>query len=200
MKKLLPVAFLVLSSVYTSAATASDNWYIGALYSAQKTKPMAGRNFDTAGIIVGYQYNEYIGVEARFSGGLSGYSNSWSDTDSSEFEYYEDVDNQSSFLIKTSYPILDSFYVYGLAGYTNTKLEVGGSGQYTDHNVNEDYSFKRSLSENGFSYGLGVNYQLNEQLNIFVDYQVLPDFQTAITFEEQDWDWKSTNIGINYVF
>ena len=200
MEKLLLVTFLTLSLVYTSAATANDTWYIGTLYSAQKTKPMNGRDFDTAGIIVGYQYNEYIGVEVRSSVGHSGYSNTWSDPDLSEYEYYEDVGNQSSILLKASYPILDSLYVYGLAGYTNTKLEVGGSGQFSDSNVDEDYSFKHSLSDSGFSYGLGLNYQLNEQFNIFVDYQALPDFQTAITYVAQNLDWNSTNIGINYMF
>ena len=199
MKRLLLLTFSILASAYTSSVCAEDNWYFGALYSAQKT-PVSGRDFDTAGIIVGYQYNEYFGFEARLSTGVSGYSNSWSATDLSEYEYYEDVENQSSVFIKASFPILESFYVYGLAGYTNTKLEVGGSGQTTDSNVTDSYSFKHSLTENGFSYGLGLNYQLNEQFNIFVDYQVLPDFQTAITYVEQDWDWNNTNIGINYIF
>ncbi len=197
-KNLLPIFFTLVLS-YTPSAFAENSWYLGALYSAQKT-PVSGRNFDTAGVIVGYQHNEYLGLEARLSAGFSGYSNSWSTAELSKYEYHEDVENQNSIFIKASYPILKSLHIYGLAGYTKTKLEVGGSGQSTGSNVADDYSFKHSLTESGFSYGLGLNYQLNEQLNLFVDYQVLPDFQTAITYAEQDWDWNSTNIGINYIF
>ena len=49
----------------------------------------------------------------------------------------------------------------------------------------------------GSSYGVGLNYKLNEKFNIFVDYQVLPNFEPNSNFSKS---WKSTSIGVNYSF
>ncbi len=119
MKKLLSTTILSLFASQPFIATANDHWYGGVIYTIQKTKPMSGRNFDTAGILLGYQYNEYFDIEARFSGGISGYSNNWSDANLTEYKSSEDVDVQSSIFVKTSYPLLDSLSIYALTGYTN---------------------------------------------------------------------------------
>jgi opacity protein-like surface antigen len=197
MKKLLPLTFVILASTSVFPVSATDNWYLGVQYNAQEIS-ISGRDFNTAGIIAGYQYNEYFSLETRVNVGASGYSTSYDGTEFSG-SYKEDIDTQASLLIKASYPIFDSFKLYGLAGYTKTKIEISGLGQTNDSegNIVGNYPFELSKSESGFSYGLGLDYQLNEQFNFFIDYQVLPDFEPSANFSKS---WKSATIGVNYSF
>jgi len=198
MKKLLPLTFAILTSTYTSTVNAENSWYLGALYNAQEIS-IYGRDFNAAGIIAGYQYNEYFALETRLSTGTSGYSNSFGIGEETVGSYSEDIDTQASLLVKASYPILNSFKLYGLAGYTNTKIEWNVSGQFIDSEdtILEDYPRNGTISNNGFSYGLGLDYQLNENFNVFIDYQVLPDSERN---SDTSRSWKSTTIGVNYAF
>jgi opacity protein-like surface antigen len=130
--------------------------------------------------------------------GTSGYSSSYGSTKPKD-SYSEDIDSQVSLLLKASYPISESFKLYGLAGYTKTKIEINGLGQTNDSkgNIIGDYHFEHTISEGGFSYGLGLNYQINEQFSFFADYQVLADYAPNRDFSE---NWDSTTVGINYYF
>lgn len=197
MNKLLTLTFTLLVSTYASNASAENSWYLGALYNAQEIS-LHGRDFNSAGLIAGYQYNEYFALETRISAGTSGYSGSYRGT-KLKGSYKEDIDTQTSVSIKASYPIFNSFKLYGLAGYTNTKLETNGLGQYNDSegNITGDYTYKQTESESGLSYGLGLDYQINAQFNVFIDYQVLPNFEPNSNFSKS---WKSTTIGVNYSF
>jgi opacity protein-like surface antigen len=58
-------------------------------------------------------------------------------------------------------------------------------------------SSKITNSDSGLNYGIGLNYQINEQINIFVDYQIIPDFEPVSGYSSS---WKSTTIGVNYSF
>ncbi|MBA6293788.1 porin family protein [Colwellia sp. MB3u-70] len=195
MKKILPLTFTVLISTYASSVSANDSWYLGVLYNTQDIS----RDFDTAGLIAGYQYNQYLALETRLSTGTSGYSSFYGTPEAPRGEYKEDIDTQVSLLIKASYPLFESFNLYGLVGYTNTQLEISGLGQNNDSNGNVigDYDFESTHSEHGLSYGIGLNYQLNKQFNIFIDYQILPDYEPTPTYTESS---SSTTIGVNYYF
>jgi len=198
MKKLLSFTFSILTSTYAFTANADDNWYLGALYNSQDIS-INGRDFNAAGVIAGYQFNKYFALETRYATGTSGYSSSYGTPEEPWGSYSEDIDTQTSLSIKASYPIFESFKIYGLAGFTKTKLEIKGVGQKNDSdgNIVENYSYKRTDSESGFSYGIGLDYQVNEQVNIFIDYQVLPDFEPSTSYSKS---WKSTTIGVNYSF
>ena len=196
MKKLLPLTLAILALVCTSSVCAEDSWYLGALYNAQDISS-DDREFNTAGIITGYQYNKYFALEARLNIGVSGHSTSLTFDQASDINYKEDIDSQASLSIKSSYPIDKSINLYVLAGYTTTKIKTNSSMIITDSNgaVLFPYDFKTTYS--GGSYGVGLNYQLNEQFNLFIDYQVLPDFDPVSNYSK---NWKSTNIGVNYSF
>jgi len=196
MRKILYICLALLT--LPSYASESDDWYIGALYNSQKIS-ISGRDFNALGMIAGYQYNKYLALETRVSVGTEGYSSFYGTPDSREGEYKEDIDTQASLFIKASYPILESVNIYGLAGYSNTKLEIRGLGQVNDSNSNiiGNYPFKITETKSGFSYGFGLTYKINEQFNIFIDYQVLPDFEPNSNFSKS---WKSTSVGINYFF
>ncbi|MGJ8682215.1 porin family protein [Paraglaciecola sp.] len=198
MKKLLPLALTILTSTYASTAYAENSLYLGALYNAQGIS-IHGRDFNTAGIIAGYQYNKYFVLETRLSSGTSGYSSFYGTPEEPRGSYSEDIDTQASLLIKASYPIFNLFKLYGLAGYTNTKMETNGLGQRNDSegNIIGNYPYEHTESESGFSYGLGLDYQINAQFNVFIDYQLLPDFEPNSNFSKS---WESTTIGVNYSF
>lgn len=71
-KKLLPLTFTMLVSTYTSTVCADNSWYLGASYNAQAIS-LNDRDFNTAGVVAGYKYNQYFAIETRFSSGTSGY-------------------------------------------------------------------------------------------------------------------------------
>ncbi len=198
MKKYLPLVFTALASAPVFSALADDSWYLGALYNAQEISSNE-RDFNTAGIIAGYKYNDYFSLETRLAKGTSGYSSFYGSPESREGNYSEDIDSQISLLLKASYPLFESFNIYGLAGYSKTELETKGLGQSYDSDGDfiENYSFARTDSYSGFSYGLGLSYQVSAQFNIFADYQILPDFEPAPNFSKS---WNSTTIGVNYSF
>jgi hypothetical protein len=196
MKKLLPLTFAILASAYTSSVCAEDSWYLGALYNAQDVS-LDDREFNTVGIITGYQYNNYFSLEGRLNTGVSGHSTSLTFNQGSDINYKEDIDTQASLSMKVSYPIGKSYNLYGLVGYTSTKIKTNRGMLIVDSNgaVNALVNPKKTYS--GSSYGVGLNYKLNEKFDIFVDYQVLPNFEPNSNFSKS---WKSTSIGVNYSF
>jgi opacity protein-like surface antigen len=202
MKKLLALTFTTLISTYAPSVIAEDTWYLGGLYNAQETSPDDGdfsSDFNTIGVLAGYQYNKYFALEARIATGTSGYTGTFGHPDSTEGSYNEDINSQMSLSIKASYPIFKSLRLYGLAGYTKTKVEISGTATIdAPDGVNFiNFPFKITNSDSGFSYGIGLNYQINEQFNIFVDYQILPDFEPDPSYSAS---WESTTIGVSYSF
>ncbi|OHU85027.1 MULTISPECIES: porin family protein [Pseudoalteromonas] len=196
MKVLLPAAMIMLGAAYTQNAMASDV-YVGALYNQQDIDA-PGNDFNTAGIVLGYQLNEYVAFEGRFATGTSGVLARTTATDFSH-SYKEDMDLQSSLLLKLTYPIADGLNVYGLAGYTRSKIEFESKGIQTNElgNVVLEYHNESSWTRGGLSYGIGVEYQLNDNFTVFVDHQILPDFDVAIAYDQK---WKSTTVGFAYRF
>jgi hypothetical protein len=214
MKKLLLITFTILLSTFASSTYADDSWYLGALYNVQSMAlynkgglSEYGRDtFKAAGIIAGYQYNDYVALETRFNTGTSGYSSSyrWENADSLNLVYEEDIDTQVSLLIKASYPIFESFNVYSLAGYTKTYVNITSAERAYDINNRASYfSLNRIIKQGGFSYGFGFSFQLKEQFNVFVDYQVLSDsepYNGNNYYKQPSKKWKSTTIGVRYCF
>lgn len=196
MKKLLPLAITILASSYVATANAEDSFYIGALYNAQDLS--ANRDFNAAGIVAGYKYNQYFALETRLAKGTSGYAFYYVEPQPGG-GYEEDIDKQISLSIKASYPIFESFQVYGLVGFTKTKLEIYRYGPVFDSEGNffEAGPFESTQSESGLSYGIGLDYQINQQFNIFIDYQILPDILQLANYSRRS---KSTTIGISYSF
>lgn len=85
--------------------------------------------------------------------------------------------------LKPMYP-LGAISIYGLLGY----------GQV-------DYDNGRSLSESGFQWGIGANYEVVENIGVFVDYTSLYD-DTGFDGElpNQDVLADSINVGFTYKF
>ena len=108
------------------------------------------------------------------------------------------------FLIKASYPITNDFNIYALAGLSITQSKLNGTARrFSADGSYEDIIYEDSSTDNGFSYGVGVNYQLNKHFSLFIDYQMLPELERYSFLSDLDSDadnWSNISIGANYFF
>jgi OOP family OmpA-OmpF porin len=89
----------------------------------------------------GYEWNQYFGVEARFLSTFLG-------ADPLGGEKLQHI----GIFAKPMYPLGEDFNIYGLLGYGWTKTSTELSG-----------SLLPTLSESGFSAGLGLEYDLSDK-------------------------------------
>ena len=181
----------------TSDKTFDGDFYVGIGYGYTDNSNKIG-NVDTDAstnnvlIQAGYDFNKYIGIEARLWEGVGG-------TDATQtgglFPGTYDVSDSYAWgaYVKPQFPILDSLNVYGMLGYAVTSLKYNGTDTSTD----------------GFSWGLGAEYYILDNSSLFVDYVNLGS-QDSATFvyvpsgATQDTsasiDVYSVNVGIKYKF
>jgi opacity protein-like surface antigen len=201
MNKTLSLTMCILASTYFSTASAKDtnDWYIGSLYNSQTISFYGSRDFKSAGAIAGYKINDIFSIETRFHTGVSDYSFNLNTPRFEGQKYKQNIEYQGHLLAKASYPIVEAFNVYALAGYTKTKTGITTSLSHTDlsGNTSVTYPYQYSKNTDGFSYGVGLDYQINNQFSVFVDYQVLPNFDI---YQDSSGSWDSLNLGVNYLF
>ena len=164
-------------------------YYVGAGYSILNYDEVysdgVSADVDLQGLtlILGYQFNHYLSLEARYTKSLGGSDEKWSDG-----KTRDDVENEMTNLalyLKPSYPVGD-FKLYGLLGY----------GQLT-----YQYQDTEKQTENGFQWGLGTSYSINNNLSVFVDYTQLYDdtgFDNYIA--DCDYEADAWTVGITYSF
>jgi len=152
---------------------------------------------DNVMLQAGYQFNEYIAVEARawfavgdatmsasqgyrgVSGDLSGDYSSW------------------GIYVKPMYPVTDAFNVYALLGYASTSIEPDSASA-------DNYFW----DTDEFSWGLGAEFGVTENVYIFADYVNLgaPDNfdwkHNGVTTPDVDVDGDlyTFNVGVTYKF
>ena len=104
------------------------------------------------------------------------------------------MDYQNALYFKASYPIFREFTLYGLAGYTESKLEIESFGQRQDGSF---YPTTFEQKDSGFAYGVGLDYEINNHFSVFLEHQKLPDYEIG---SSASFDWETTSLGINYRF
>ncbi len=204
MKITLALSSLLLSTTFTFAGGGGKNfmkavepvlaiptlevvkdYYVGVGYScAQVTGDNPDQKFLAMGAMsvdVGYQVNEFLAVEAR-------YTRSLSDINYKTWNVDRDLDGSSlsnlGIYLKPQYSF-EAFGLYGLLGYGQVKLDNG----------------ENTFTETGLQYGLGTTFSVLGT-NIFVDYRRLYDsegFDTLVS-ENQDVAANSYTLGVNYLF
>ncbi len=203
MKIALAYLFTLLTAIlaYPALAKEKQPWYLGGAYSFQNIsfKDIDAHKVDTLGVIAGYKIDDIFSLEYRLNTGISNDSFPLPvpSNFSNEFEY--EIDYQMSILAKATYQIGRNFDVYALAGFSTTKnhMKFFGSSYDFQGNVISNSTSNYSKNTNGFTYGLGLAYQLTKQLNIFLDYQVLPDIDSMGDLKA---NWHSTSVGLYYLF
>jgi len=156
-----------------------DGLYAGMGYTYMEIDN-AGLQGDATGngltLLAGYNFNEYIALEGRFSQTLGDLSidNGPDDGDLSNIALY----------IKPQYMVADRFTVYGLLGYGQVSFDNGTTDR----------------SEDGFQYGAGISIMATENIGIYVDYTRLYDDDNFDGIVDQDITVDAVNVGIQYNF
>jgi len=131
----------------------------------------------------GYQYNDYVAVEGRYTFGVS---TSYDEGSWNAAQDYDDDMTSWGIYLKPMYPVTEAFDIYALLGYGGVMLNnVAGGDPY----------------ESGFQWGLGVQYEVTDSVVVFVDYVSLYD-DTGFDYRAQldDVDADEWTLGVSYKF
>lgn len=104
-----------------------------------------GVNMGTVHITGGYQFNDFLALEARAGMGVG---------DAHHAGQTFEIDTYYAGFVKIGAP-LDNVYPYLLAGYSRGTIETKGASDWT---------------ESDMSYGLGISYQLAPSLSMQGEY------------------------------
>jgi len=161
-------------------AASPSSFYIGlGVVAAGLSRDCACANKDAdrlkdmtyGGIVrVGWDYNQYIGIEGR-------YLNASLEDDFSKTTHY-------GLYLKPQYLVTESINVYGLLGYGETTVD------YDSHQGRSS-----TLSKTGFSYGAGLEYALGAQWALWLDYQHLLNDEAKFSTDSNIF-----SLGVRYNF
>ncbi len=199
-KSLLAAVSIATLSFSTASYSKEENdqWYLGGIFSKQDIHNR-GREFDSIGVLGGYQYSSNISLETRLSFGLSnGYSSFYyHEITDKTFPYKEEINTQLSLLGKFSYPLSDSLTIYGLAGFSRSEFQIYMTMQtYQNDEFLSINQLEKKITEVGVTYGIGVEYEVTPEVTAFVDYQVYPDLKIV----SRESNWNSLSVGVSYAF
>jgi opacity protein-like surface antigen len=123
----------------------------------------------------GYEFNQYIAVEGRYS------------TSVSKGDFLER--DAWGLYLKPQYPVSESMNIYALLGYGGMTLDPTGTA-----NV--------SLDDNGFQWGIGASYDMSASVALFVDYVSIANDMSAdvYPFGSTDISSASLTVGVTYKF
>lgn len=173
--------------VETPVATEQSPFYIGLGIGEGTVKDdTTSEEFSATTLMLqaGYQYNEYVALEGRYTFGLNMDYAQGSTNGMPNGDYNGDFSSWGLY-VKPMYPIGD-FSVYALLGYGGVMLtDIAGGDPY----------------ESGFQWGLGTSYAFTENISGFVDYVSLYD-DTGFDYRAQLNDVTSDawTLGVSYKF
>ncbi len=206
MKKITTIAIAIASSITMLTAGNSiqpitetvdinpinSGFYIGGGYSSLTTG--FGGTYDLEEYIyekytyndimanAGYKFNNYIAIEGRYWFGLETQLEPGIEASIDSFALYA----------KPQYPITSQLNIYALVGISTSDLTVNGfTGNYE--------------TLEGFSWGLGVDYEVTRNISLFIDYVSLYDEESnhqyiGFNFTQKNDTISAVNIGLNYRF
>jgi len=138
----------------------------------------------------GYQYNEYLAFEGRYWFGVGDISQSGGMKPGDRSGDYD----AWALYVKPMYPVTEHLDVYALLGYAETDVEY------------DDGSF---WDTEGFSWGVGAQYEVVENIVVFADYISLSTHDSfdivapngaIVENVDADVDLYMVNVGISYRF
>ncbi len=124
--------------------------------------------------LAGYNFNEYIAVEGRYT---------------TSFTHDEDIEMDGlSLFVKPQYPVNEDFSLYALLGYGSVNLEGRKASLIVD------------VDDTAFQWGLGVNYMITENVSLFADYTWLANDMEGAYAGVYEVDVDAFTVGVNYYF
>jgi len=128
----------------------------------------------------GYQYNQYVAFEGRYWVGAGGIDQTPNDVDG-DFDAW-------GLYVKPMYPVTEAFDIYALLGYADTTV---------------DYDSSWKWDTDGFSWGIGAQYAITDNILLFADYvSMASDDVVEINGRnvDSDIDLYTVNFGVTYKF
>jgi opacity protein-like surface antigen len=185
------------------AAPATDNgFYVGLGYGYMSSDIRVAdafdvykfdSDYDALMLQAGYKINRYVAVEGRYWNTIGDGDNTFSHNNVS-LGWDSDVLDMDAygFYVKPMYPVTNELNIYGLLGYAKTDISTGSP--LSD-------ALKGELADvDGFSWGLGAAYAINNNVSLFVDYTMLYDDDTTENGWKEDDTIDSWNFGVSYKF
>ena len=157
-----------------------DGFYIGAGLGNMRMSENVTLNGVALTLMAGYYFNQYVGVEAR-------YSQTVNDLDLDSARPVISVDDELSnvgLYVKPMYALTTGFSLYGLAGYGWSTYETS----------------VKTYEEDGLQWGLGAKYELANGVGLFVDYLDIYDDDNYDTIQTPDVSMNSLTVGAAYTF
>lgn len=147
MKKTMIAGAILASLTMATAVSAKDGNYVG--FGLSQHNLDAG--FFDADVMtldgkIGTYFNENFSGEFRLGLGVQ---------DDTVFGEDVELENYYGAYIRAGIPVSDGFYPYAIAGYSNMKVGVSGGG---------------SDSESDFSYGVGADMAITNDVDFTVEY------------------------------
>jgi len=135
-------------------------------------------DFSSVMLQAGYKFNSYFAVEGRYWFGLD-------DVDLGTVGNPDVYDAPDAWGIyaKPMFPVTEDLDIYGLVGYADVTIEGNNGTPWS-----KDFD--------GFSWGLGLSYDITDSFTVFADYVALAD--ETIAFE--DINIETYNVGVTYNF
>ncbi|MEA1880404.1 MAG: outer membrane beta-barrel protein [Campylobacterota bacterium] len=153
-----------------------DGFYLGAALSYARMNQAVELRNHALTIVGGYYFNQYIGIEARYTRTLT---DVYEDRGRIVVKTEDDLSNVGLY-VKPMYNITTGFSAYGLAGYG--KAEAG------------------DLEESGFQWGLGTKYELANGMGLFVDFMSLYNGENFDGTNVKDTFFSYSSAGVTYTF
>ncbi len=153
-------------------------------------------DYDTFMLQAGYKINKYVAVEGRYwntigdadtTVRLNGNPVALADVGAFDMDSF-------GIFVKPMYPVLDDkLNLYALLGYASTNLNG-------DSLVKSYTGASKLLDEDGFAWGLGAAYNVNDNIAVFVDYTSLYDSDDTTNGVKTDAKVDGWNFGVTYTF
>ncbi len=181
---------------YLGAGYSRINYDLTKTTNTGGTRTTADRDTDHDALLIlaGYKFNPYVALEGRY----------WAATDE-DFRLSNGLKREKTLdawgiYLKPMYPVSEQFDVYGLLGYA--RMDTSFKAFHRNGTVND-----QDLTDNDFSWGLGLSFRLRNDIRLFAEYtRIYDDSQTkhraAPLVGSKDWDitLDSYSLGVAYHF
>ena len=175
---------------------APKKWYVGLDGMGAQFKTDSGKCNKLAVAVakLGYDFNKYFGIEGRAGYGLN-------DADHDAGGTTKVKENYGIYL-KPMLPLGEKAHLFGLLGYAKAKVESKWKAS------SNNGALKGTVDESSPSFGLGLNYAINDRWSIVGEgvrllHKVDGTFDvkgSSTTRKESDINLDTFGLGVNYKF
>ena len=177
---ILPVENKIIP-IYVEDTTQNSGIYIGlGISDMGLDNDLSGETFNATGAMIqaGYQFNNYIAIEGRYTKNIGDLEYAHGHTNNPDYNDYPGDFSNLAIYLKPMYSF-NNLSLYALLGYgevTLTSLPYPTSTGSVDR------------AEDGFQWGLGMSYNFTDTLSLFVDY--------VNVYDDKGFDYRAQNADI----